>query len=323
MKILIYSYNDKIGDGLQKITFIQNLKKTYPNSHITYTTTNTTTLKTLLNSLIKNCIDEFIEFNNINSSILDLFHTNSIFKGKKYNLIIDLQKVVIRSLKLKQINHDKFFSAAANFIFSDFKNNKSLSFKKIYIEKMYFNILSTISGTSIKSIPDLHIPKVEITNKVISTPVSKNIAIAPGAGNKIRQWNFDKYLEIAKKLRNRGYHVYFFLGPDEKDMLKSCNENNFSCPEWKGNQKISNDILFTMNLAKKMKCLLCNDGGTSWMFEFAGIKTLKIFGVTNEKKFARPGFSTTIQINDYGFKDIKEFTIEAYEKILNQFLLKI
>ena len=23
----------------------------------------------------------------------------------------------------------------------------------------------------------------------------------------------------------------------------------------------------------KMSCLLCNDGGTAWMFEFAGVKT--------------------------------------------------
>ena len=40
-----------------------------------------------------------------------------------------------------------------------------------------------------------------------------------------------------------------------------------------------------MNIAKKMSCLLANDGGTSWMFEFAGVKTLKIFGVTSAKNF--------------------------------------
>ena len=50
MKILIYSFNDKIGDGLQKITFIQSLKKIYPKSQITYTTTNTTTLKKSIKS---------------------------------------------------------------------------------------------------------------------------------------------------------------------------------------------------------------------------------------------------------------------------------
>ena len=48
MKILIYSFNDKLGDGLQKITFIQSLKKIFPDSQITYTTTNTTTLKNQL-----------------------------------------------------------------------------------------------------------------------------------------------------------------------------------------------------------------------------------------------------------------------------------
>ena len=323
MKILVYSFNDKIGDGLQKITFLQTLKKIYPQSHITYTTTNTTTLKTVLNPLIDDCIDEFIEFNHINSSLINLLRKNPNFNEKKYELIIDLQKVVIRSIKLKQIHHEYFFSASANFLFSDFKNRKALSFKNIYIEKLYFNILTTISGLNFEKIPNISIPKIEIIDEAINTPINKNIAIAPGAGNKIRQWDFDKYLEIAKKLKKNGYEIYFFLGPEERDMLKICLENGFICPEWKDGKKISDNILYTMNLAKKMKCLLCNDGGTSWMFEFAGIKTLKIFGVTNEKKFARPGYSTTIQVKDFGFKSINDFTTEKYEVILKEFLNQI
>jgi ADP-heptose:LPS heptosyltransferase len=323
MRILIYSFNDKIGDGLQKITFIQSLKKIYPKSHITYTTSNTTTLKTILNPLIEDCIDEFIENNHINSSFINLLKKNPNFKEKRYELIIDLQKVVIRSIKLKQIHHEKFFSASANFLFSDFKNEKVLSFKNIYIEKLYFNILSIISGFNFDKIPSIYIPKIETTNKIINTPVDKNIAIAPGAGDIIRQWDFDKYINVAKKLRQKGYEVYFFLGPEERGMLKTCIENKFTCPEWKNGKKISNDILFTMNLAKKMKCLLCNDGGTSWIFEFAGIKTLKIFGVTNEKKFARPNFSTTIQVKDYGFENLRDFPTKEYENILSEFLNKI
>ena len=72
MKILIYSFNDKIGDGLQKVSFLQEIKRIYPNSHITYTTTNTTTLKDKLNPLVQECIDEFIENNNVTSSIKTL-----------------------------------------------------------------------------------------------------------------------------------------------------------------------------------------------------------------------------------------------------------
>ena len=76
MKILIYSYNDKIGDGLQKISFLQQIRNAYPNANITYTTTNTTTLKNFLNPLIENCIDEFIENNEIQSSFKNIFILN-------------------------------------------------------------------------------------------------------------------------------------------------------------------------------------------------------------------------------------------------------
>ena len=53
------------------------------------------------------------------------------------------------------------------------------------------------------------------------------------------------------------------------------------------------------------------------------VKTLKIFGVTNEKKFSRPGFSKTIQIKDYGFKNLKDFPLNIYENILQEFLKSI
>tara|TARA_B100001063_G_scaffold198820_1_gene191497 strand:+ start:381 stop:1352 length:972 start_codon:yes stop_codon:yes gene_type:complete len=320
MNILVYSFNDKIGDGLQKITFIQKLKELYPHSHLTYSTTYTTTLKETLSPLVKGFIDEFIEYNEIESSFFALFKKKNKFIDREFDLIIDLQKVVLRTLNLKKIPHKNFFSTCANFMFSDYKNNKSLIFKGIYIEKFYFNILSLIINKNFVKIPNIKIPKNKLSDDIIKTNKDKNIAIAPGAGNSIRQWDFKKYLEIANILRNRGFNIYFFLGPQEKDYLRPCLENNFLCPEWKDGKMISNNITFTMQLAEKMTCLLCNDGGTAWMFEFAGVKTLKIFGVTDEKKFARPDYCKTIQIRDYGIKNIKDFSIEAYTKNLDKFL---
>ena len=101
-----------------------------------------------------------------------------------------------------------------------------------------------------------------------------------------------------------------------------CLENNFICPEWKNGKLITNRISFTMNLAKQMNFLLCNDGGTSWMFEFSGVKTLKIFDITSENKFARPGFCQAIQVRDYGYT-IKNFPVSQYKKILDRYLSRI
>ena len=320
MKILIYSFNDKIGDGLQKITFLQTLKKIFPESQITYTTTNTTTLKNQLSPLVNPYIDEFIEYNQINSSILNLFNKNKIFKELYFDLIIDLQKVVIRTLKLKQIKHKFFFSAAANFLFSDYKNKNNLEFKNLYIEQFYFNILELISNQKFDKIPNIQVPAYDITNIPINSDIKRNIGIAPGAGDNDRRWPFSNYLEIANILRDKGYKIYFFIGPDEKNLLEECLNNNFDCPEWLNGEQISKDIRFTMNLAKKMSCLLTNDGGTSWMFQFAGVKTLKIFGLTDAKKFSRPGFSQSISIQDYGYKSINDFPVKDYEEKLFSFL---
>lgn len=318
MNILIYSYNDKIGDGLQKITFIQQIKKFYPNSTITYTTTNTTTLKKYLNPLVSGLVDEFIENNEIQSSFIKLFKSNSIFENKYYDLIIDLQKVVLRTLNLKKIKHGKFISATANFLFSNIKNNLNLSFKKIYIEQFYFNLLCLIQNKKNIQIPNIELPKNYDIEMMIEFS-DKNIAIAPGAGDEDRNWGFENYFEIALYLRSKGFNVFFFLGPQEKKYLNKCLENNFICPEWKNDRLISDNISFVMSLAKKMNLLLCNDAGTSWMFQFAGVKCIKIFGNTDKKKFSRPGFAEGIQTSDYGY-NLKNFPIDLYKKKLVNYL---
>tara|TARA_B100000902_G_scaffold299257_1_gene286696 strand:+ start:175 stop:1146 length:972 start_codon:yes stop_codon:yes gene_type:complete len=323
MKILIYSFNDKIGDGLQKVSFLQEIKRIYPNSHVTYTTTNTTTLKDKLNPLVINCIDEFIENNNITSSLKNLFKKNEIFENKYFELIIDLQKVVIRTLCLKKISHGKFFSPAAGFIFSDFKNINKLKFKNLYIEMFYFNILSVISRKNYLKIPEIKLPNIQKAKNLINTLENKNIGIAPGAGDSIRCWDFENYLLVAKILKEKGYNIYFFLGPNEKQFLSKCESAGFICPEWSDGKIISKEIVFTMNLAKKMSLLLCNDGGTAWMFEFSNVKTFKIFGVTDQVKFARPGFCKTIQVKDYGYNNIREFPVDKYMEILFSYLKKI
>ncbi len=322
MKILVYSFNDKLGDGLQKVSFLQKLKEIYPIASITYTTSQTTTLKKILYPLLENVIDEFIEENLIRSSIYDLLKINEIFKKKHFDLIIDLQKVVTRTLNLKKISHSKFFSTSANFLFSDIKNDQNLDFKGIYIERFYYNILSLISNKKIKEIKDINVPFYQ-TPKIVKQKKGKIIGIAPGAGDPIREWGFKNYIEIAKKLRADDYQVNFFLGPNEKHYLDICRSFNFNCPEWDGKKMISKSILFIMNLAKQVDCLLCNDGGTSWIFEFAGVKTFKIFGVTNEKKFARPEYCKTIQVKDYGYSSLQSFPINLYQQELNKYLKSI
>jgi len=55
------------------------------------------------------------------------------------------------------------------------------------------------------------------------------------------------------------------------------------------------------------------------MFQFAGVKCIKIFGNTDKKKFSRPGFAEGIQTSDYGY-NLKNFPIDLYKKKLVNYL---
>ena len=241
------------------------------------------------------------------------------FKNHFYDLIIDLQKVVLRTLSLKKIPHNNFFSTSANFIFSDYKNINNLKFKNIYIENFYFNILNILKNKNYK-VTDISIPSFKIDLSAINNKKIK-VAISPGASSNDRKWQFEKYLAIANFLKSKNYEVYFFLGPDEFEYIDICRNDGFICPEWSANkEKISKNILYTMNLAKEMDYCLSNDSGTSWFFQFANVKTLKIFGNTNSIKFSRPGYCSSIQTSKFGFNDIKDFPIELYKNKLMSFL---
>ena len=208
MKILIYSFNDKIGDGLQKVSFLQQLRFEFPTAYIVYTTTNSTSLKNYLNPLINNCVDKFIENNQINSSLKNIFISNKYFKNEYFDLIIDLQKVVLRTISLKKISHKNFFSSSTNFYFSDIKNTQNLKFKGTYIENFYFNILSLLTNKKIP-ISEIIIPNYELNIDSVTTKKNK-IAISPGASSNDTKWQFEKYLEIAHHLKKNDYEVFFF-----------------------------------------------------------------------------------------------------------------
>ena len=89
--------------------------------------------------MIVNCIEEFIEFNDVRSSFFDLFKTNKNFINKRYDLIIDLQKVVLRTLNLKKYHIINFLARQQIFYFLILKMIINI-YLKIYILKNYILI---------------------------------------------------------------------------------------------------------------------------------------------------------------------------------------
>ena len=102
-KILIFSNGEKIGDGLIKLPFIREIYSQFEHSHITWLVYGTTVYATTLKNISSKYVNEVID-----NSKLNLFPWNNIsnnydFSSKSYDIIIDTQKTVYKTLALRRI----------------------------------------------------------------------------------------------------------------------------------------------------------------------------------------------------------------------------
>ena len=102
-KILIFSNGEKMGDGLIKLPFIQEIFLQFQNSKITWLAYGTTVYSTVLQEISLRYLSEIIY-----NAKLNLFPWQKIsniydFQDKYYDIVIDTQKTVYKTIALKRI----------------------------------------------------------------------------------------------------------------------------------------------------------------------------------------------------------------------------
>ena len=328
-KILVYSGGETIGDGLYKINFIQNLRRKFSNSHITWMagkgpTEYSRSLKPLIISLI-NSVREDVRI--AQNPLKELF-TYFPLKDESFDLIIDTQTVVIPTIILKRINHDIFISSTAKWFFSDIKPNKN----KINIislnEKLNFFIsLLTdeypLRQTDNNKIQNLYNSEYNKLAERLLPPGHKYIGIAPGAGDKQKIWPVENFIEIALEQTQKLRKPVFFLGPSEKELVPYLRKKvpGSLFPEWDEialNSGLKGPIL-VIALAKKLTLGITNDSGTGHMFAAAGCPLISLFSKHNPLKYAPLAKQLTIiDSKTWGGTDPKLIPIKEVNSAIEQ-----
>jgi len=289
--ILVYSGGEAIGDALYKLRFIQNLRYNFPDSNITWlagqgNTEYSKTLKPIIKKLIDNVIDDvkvgykpFSEF----------FKASPLLK--EYDVIIDTQTVVMPTLLLKRVKHTVFLSATAKWLFSDFKPN-NFSIKSSSLNERLNQFILLLKNNKMKYSNDgIFLDKKYhmLTDQLL--PKGGNyIGISPGAGDKSKIWPINKFIQLAQiQVRQKRIPV-FFLGPNEKNLLKSIKKEvpEAIFPEWTElaiKSGIKGPIL-VIALAMKLKVAIANDSGTGHMFALSGTSLISLFSKHNPIKYA-------------------------------------
>jgi len=287
--ILVFSNGEKIGDGIIKLPLLNELKRRLPNYNLFWMTDQGSTVYTsTLRNISSNYIHKIYEKVNLNYFFSNKISNKYQLEKEFFDIILDTQKSVFRTLTLKRIKHKTFISGSASGIFSDIRINKNIrNEKKYYLEYLY-DLLDLILKKEVDKNFKFPISKnIEVNLKKIFSENHNYVGIAPGAGEENKIWPLNNYIEIGKYLESKDYSIVFYLGPNEKDYEKILKQN-FQNAIFLENEKSLdsfNNIEIIMASTKFLKFAISNDSGVSHMLSTNYCPLIKLFGPKDSVKF--------------------------------------
>ena len=322
-KILIYSGQDQIGDAIIKLPFLFYLREEFPNDEIIWMTYSGTVYNKELSIFIKSYINKFYDNTELNLAPWKKISNKYDLESENFDLIIDTQKSVRKTLALKRISSKCFISGSAKFLFSSIKPKSAKKSNQYYLNDL-FELLSLYSGNIIKNDFKLEVPnQIKKTLGEFFSIENKYFGIAPGAGQENKIWKIENYIKLAKHFQNRGFKIVIFLGPLEQSMKKKFDSNLKDTIYPEDLFKEFNGPQVVMASTNFLKCVVSNDSGTSHMLSTNLCPLIKLFGPKNSLKFTPNNLNniTSIRADKFGNDDVNnipiDYVIEQSEKVID------
>ena len=317
--ILVFSNGEKIGDGIIKLSLLNEIKRRLPDFKLVWIANGTTVYNNHLKNIASQFIDQIFDQAYLNPFFWQKISNKYNFENLKFEYILDTQKTVFRTIALKRINCSFFISNAASGFFLSKNNKKKIQnrFTKYYLEDL-FDLLNLIKEDKVDKNFKFPIPKelfTELNN--FFDHKNKYIGIAPGAGEKNKIWPLENFIKIGKNFEKEKFKIVFFLGPEEnfiKEKIKKEFPNSLF-PE----ENIQNFSGFEVVMAstKFLSCALTNDSGVAHMLSTNYCPLVKLFGHKDPAKFTPINKNiSTISSDEFGSKKISDIPPDFVQKKL-------
>ncbi|MFT5540766.1 MAG: ADP-heptose:LPS heptosyltransferase [Alphaproteobacteria bacterium] len=324
--ILIYTYADVVGDGFVKLPFLRDLRARFPDAHITWCAgVLPTVYDGVLKSLATGYLDEVLSAAGLGTGLGELFRFRRPLGGRHFDLVIDTQRALIRTLCVRRLRHGLFISGTGNFRFSD--RHPAPGWERPLHLVDYLSGLLDVVAAKPDTMPNapLQVPeefRAAAHARLPDGPVY--VGISPGAGEKARIWPLPGFIKVAKEQVAQGRVPVFLLGPDERDLLDKIKtavpEARF--PEWeeKGGPK---GPIFVVALGERLAAAVANDSGTGHMLAAGGAPLLSLFSKHDPRKYSpRSPRQVTLDSQDYGGDDPSLIPVDAVIRALDGLLGK-
>lgn len=320
--ILVYVGLDRVGDALLKLPFVRGLRAAFPDAKITWLAgKDTSVYASQMAPAVSGLIDEVIEKADIGLSPLDLLKRP--LNGRRFDLVIDTQRVALASLALMRVRCKWRLSPFGKFIFSSAKPKKGYEFPKTMLRQM-LDLLELATGKTIATPTHIEtdIPAEMLDEAKRLLPEGKRyVGLAPGAGGKPKCWPLARFAEVGAALSRQGVVPVYLLGPQEPEwqafLKEQVPEALFPLQAPGVAERFAFSPLLTIALGQRMAASLANDSGVGHMLALSGQPLVSLFGPTSPAKFAPVSKKLAIvTAQNFGGREMALIPTEAALKAL-------
>jgi ADP-heptose:LPS heptosyltransferase len=330
--ILVFVTSDAdnaLGENVLKLPMLMALSSGFPQAKISWVpgTSGDFHLQNALAPLVDGRIAEFITDLDIPTDPRAAVRAKHPILKRRFDLVIDTQRYVGRTLFLRRIPHGRFISGTWRYFFSNARPPRGVPIRPPRLTDKLLGLAAAAAGHEIPVPNPLPLPPALRTRAAELLPAGPSyIGFAPGAGVKHtgKCWPLDSFIALARQQSERGRRPVFFVGPEELEwsapLHKAVPEALF--PEEQADVPAGAALRgpsLVAALAERLSAAVTNCSGTGHLLAVGGAPLVSLYGPTRPEKYAPFARSLTcIKAQDFGSDQIEAIPVDVVAAALDR-----
>jgi ADP-heptose:LPS heptosyltransferase len=237
--------------------------------------------------------------------------------GRHFDLIVDTQRYLGRTLFLRRIPHRRFISGTWRYVWSSAPPPRGVPRRPPRLVDKLLGLAAAAAGLPVAVPNPMPLPPALRTRAAALLPPGHvHVGLAPGAGNKHtgKCWPLEGFVALARAQVERGRVPVFLLGPAEASewlapLRAAVPEALF--PEQQDSPEPAGPCLAAA-LGARLAAAVANCSGTGHLLAAGGAPMVSLYGPTRPEKYAPFARALIcLKAQDYGADRIDGIPLDA------------
>ena len=322
--IAVYSCGEVIGDGLFKLSFLQECRRRFPDAHVCWIAgLSTSVFAGPLASMVDGLIDEVVENARI-GTFAQLIDPRPPLGGRRFDLVVDTQRNFMRTLCAKRIRHGQFLASTGGFRLSSIQPAANGAFPRSLLGQFSF-LLDLVSDPPLGPTGPMVVDETYRNRARALLPDGPSyVGFAPGAGDPTKVWPLENFLELARRQRAGGRTPVFILGPGEaalRDRIRDAIPDGIFPPTVGDDPDQPSGPALVIALGGRMAAAVTNDSGAGHMLALSQLPLVSLYSKADPQKYVlKVPRLVIIDSKDHGGKDPALIPLEDVAHALENLL---